>query len=168
MDIWQSLIGAGSLATALFAVGGHTIAKNELQEHALATPLAKPTSVASTTQSMYTRSSDGLFHVTARINGTDVRFIVDTGATTTVFSEQDAQRVGLVRDKSRPASLVDTAAGQMTTDWTRVDRIVLGGRHLGSFTAILPASGVRTSLLGQDIISRLDSLAITGDRMILR
>jgi aspartyl protease family protein len=166
MVIWQSLIGAGSVATALFAVGGHTLTEKASPRPVPAAALTSPTRVASAPL-MSTRSSDGLFYLVARINGTDVRFVVDTGATTTVFSKRDAQRVGLVRDKSRGSSLVETAAGPMATDWTRVDGIELGGRHLGSFDAILPAGHVRTSLLGQDIISRLDSLAISGDRMVL-
>ncbi|MBC7157869.1 MAG: retroviral-like aspartic protease family protein, partial [Rhodobacteraceae bacterium] len=41
------------------------------------------------------RGDDGHFHLTLRVGGTPVRFLVDTGASDVVLSEDDARRLGI-------------------------------------------------------------------------
>ncbi len=114
------------------------------------------------------REGDGLFYVSARINGEVVRLIVDTGASFTVLSAEDARRIGIDPGKITFAESADTAAGA-----TPMARVVLANLEIGQNVAAgvpaMVASGpLRTSLLGQNVLSRLGSVTIEGDRMTLR
>jgi aspartyl protease family protein len=44
------------------------------------------------------RHSDGHYYLTMEVNGTPIRFVVDTGATELVLSREDAERAGLETD----------------------------------------------------------------------
>lgn len=114
------------------------------------------------------REEDGLFYVSARINGEVVRLIVDTGASFTVLSTEDARRIGVDPAQIAFADSADTAAGA-----SPMARIVLAnleiGQNVASGVPAMVASGqLRTSLLGQNVLSRLGSITIEGDRMTLR
>lgn len=114
------------------------------------------------------REDDGLFYVSARINGAIIRLIVDTGASFTVLSAEDARRVGFDPGQITFAESADTAAGA-----TPMARIVLAnleiGRNVAAGVPAMVASGpLRTSLLGQNVLTRLGSVTIEGDRMTLR
>ena len=45
------------------------------------------------------RASDGHYYVTAEVNGTKIKFLVDTGASDIVLSRVDAARIGFDLDK---------------------------------------------------------------------
>ncbi|MGV3510850.1 MAG: retropepsin-like aspartic protease family protein [Novosphingobium sp.] len=114
------------------------------------------------------REDDGLFYITARINGEVVRLIVDTGASYTVLSPEDARRVGVDPRGISFSERADTASGA-----TPMARVVLAnleiGQNVASGVPAMVASGpLRTSLLGQNVLSRLESVTIEGDRMTLR
>lgn len=114
------------------------------------------------------REDDGLFYVTARINGEVIRLIVDTGASYTVLSPEDARRVGIDPRAISFSERADTASGA-----TPMARVVLAnleiGQNVASGVPAMVASGpLRTSLLGQNVLSRLESVTIEGDRMTLR
>lgn len=114
------------------------------------------------------REDDGLFYITARINGEVIRLIVDTGASFTVLSPEDARRVGVDPGAISFSERADTASGA-----TPMARVVLAnleiGQNVASGVPAMVASGpLRTSLLGQNVLSRLESVTIEGDRMTLR
>ncbi|MCH8168538.1 MAG: TIGR02281 family clan AA aspartic protease, partial [Proteobacteria bacterium] len=44
------------------------------------------------------RADDGHFYARVRVNDAEIRFMVDTGATNLVLSQQDARRIGLAMD----------------------------------------------------------------------
>ena len=51
--------------------------------------------VSGTGQVTIPRSIDGHYYLTAKVNDASVRFVVDTGATDIVLTQQDAERAGL-------------------------------------------------------------------------
>jgi aspartyl protease family protein len=112
------------------------------------------------------RSQDGLFYVDARVNGRPVRFLVDTGASHVTLSARDAARVGLDPAATRYAAM-ETANGRTSVRWTRLGRVELAGRRVEDLPAAVMDNGLDVSLLGQDMLSRLDSVTITGDRLNL-
>jgi len=56
-----------------------------------------------------------------------VRFVVDTGATQIVLTQNDAARIGLELDGLRYAGRAMTANGEVRTAFVRIDEITLGG-----------------------------------------
>lgn len=113
------------------------------------------------------RSHDGLFYVTAQVDGQFVRFIVDTGASVTVLTSRDAAMLGLVPDESRFDSSIDTVGGSASMAWARIGRIELEGHTLNDMPVAIVQSGVRTSLLGQDALSALGRITIERNRLII-
>ena len=114
------------------------------------------------------RSSDGHFNIEASVDGTDVRFLIDTGATGTVLSERDAVRVGIAVDALAFNRPVQTANGLTFEARTRINRLEFGPfalRNVG--VGVLRDDQLQTSLLGMNVLSRFVSLRIEGDRLIL-
>jgi aspartyl protease family protein len=114
------------------------------------------------------RASDGHFRVDADVNGVPVRFLVDTGASTTVLTQADARRVGI-----DPATLtfdraVQTANGLAFFARAFLTSFSIGPYHLASVpVGVMPAGALDTSLLGMSTINRFSSWRIDGDQMVL-
>ena len=114
------------------------------------------------------RADDGLFYVDATINGANVRLIVDTGASMTVLSPDDARRVGAAFSGAAFDQEAQTAAGA-----SRMARVTLSYMRVGTTSASLVSAVVASqplaySLLGQNWLSRIGSVTIEGDRMTMR
>jgi aspartyl protease family protein len=114
------------------------------------------------------RGRDGHFHLDAEANGTPVRFLVDTGASTTVLTLRDAERSGIdtaTLEFNRP---VQTANG--VAFFARADLRTL---EIGPFRlfaigiGVMPEGTLETSLLGMNTINRFAGWRIDGDRMVL-
>ena len=45
------------------------------------------------------KQADGHFHVALNVNGTEIPFLIDTGATTVILSQKDAQSLGFDLNK---------------------------------------------------------------------
>lgn len=116
------------------------------------------------------RARDGMFYVDARVNDRMVRFLIDTGATHIVLSPGDAARVAAEPDAARPRAALRTAGGRTRMDWVRLGQVGVGGRTEHDVRAVVASdqSAVPVSLMGQNMLSRLSSLTISGDRLILR
>ena len=114
------------------------------------------------------RADDGLFYVEAQINGVPVRLIVDTGASMTVLSPDDARRVGLEPEPAAPSEVAETANGTSRMARIRLDSMQVGQTSAANVSAVVASQPMESSLLGQNWLSRMDSVTIQGDRMILR
>lgn len=128
-----------------------------------------PLRVAPPTASPATRAvkaADGLFYVTARVNGVPVRFVVDTGANVVVLTGADARRAGVTPGAG--SQRLETASGGSTMTWATLDEVELAGQRLTRTRAAIVADGLKMSLLGQNALSKLTSVTLTGDRLELR
>ncbi|MET3580555.1 aspartyl protease family protein [Mesorhizobium robiniae] len=115
------------------------------------------------------KAGNGHFEARIMINGTPVRAVVDTGATSTVLTAQDAQAAGF-----NPAVLnfnipVSTANGMARAAAVRTDELAIGGIVRKDMPVMIAAPGMLgQSLLGMNFISSLSGFDVRGDRMILR
>lgn len=98
-----------------------------------------------------TRSGDGHFHWPGRVDGIEVDFLVDTGATTTALPQSLAERAGL---KPLGAVRAQTAAGATRGFIARADIALEGGVRADKLTVtVLP--DLAAPLLGMDVLGRL-------------
>lgn len=113
---------------------------------------------------------DNSRHFSARgsVNNTQIRFLVDTGATDIVLSNRDAARAGIDTNALSYSIPVSTANGQTTSARTTVNNIAIGEIVFDDVTVMIARKGdLHVSLLGMNFINRLRSFEIRGDRMIL-
>ncbi|TIQ49691.1 MAG: TIGR02281 family clan AA aspartic protease [Mesorhizobium sp.] len=115
------------------------------------------------------KAGNGHFEARVMVNGTPVRAVVDTGATSTVLTAQDAQAAGF-----NPAALnftvpVSTANGMARAAAVRTDELAIGGIIRKDMPVMIAAPGMLgQSLLGMNFIGSLSGFDVRGDRMILR
>jgi aspartyl protease family protein len=117
------------------------------------------------TGSVFQRAADGLFYVTARVNGTQVRFLVDSGASVVVLSEADAARAGIEAKDMRPGPRLQTASGSAAMRWSHVKSLQVGDTILNGVDSAVVGSGLTTSLLGQNALTKLGNVTINGDTL---
>ncbi|QIA23576.1 TIGR02281 family clan AA aspartic protease [Mesorhizobium sp. AA22] len=115
------------------------------------------------------KAGNGHFEARIMVNGTPVRAVVDTGATSTVLTAQDAQAAGF-----NPAALnftipVSTANGMARAAAVRTEELAIGGIIRKDMPVMIAAPGMLgQSLLGMNFIGSLSGFDVRGDRMILR
>jgi aspartyl protease family protein len=113
------------------------------------------------------KAPDGLFYVSGAVNGTQVRFLVDTGANMVVLTADDARRVGLSSGDGRPADSIETAGGRSTMDRVSLGRVSVAGHEVANIDAAVMPNGLKVSLLGQNLLSKLGPITMSGDEITL-
>ncbi|THD82971.1 TIGR02281 family clan AA aspartic protease [Aliigemmobacter aestuarii] len=112
------------------------------------------------------RGSDGHYHLTLTIDGTEIPFLVDTGATNVVLSQADARRLGIDPETLPYMGLAETANGTVRTAAVTLSDVALPPFHDPSLRAYVTDGQMDGSLLGMDYLGRF-RIEIAGDRMIL-
>ena len=114
------------------------------------------------------RASDGHYYVTAEVNGTEIEFLVDTGASDIVLSRVDAARIGFDLDKLAFLGSARTANGVVPIAYGRLKTIRLG-HHLDQAVSVSINGGeMDKSLLGMSYLGRFGRIEMIQDQLILR
>lgn len=109
----------------------------------------------------------GHFFVDGLVNGTNVRFMVDTGATVVAMSSTVANRIGIDYRKLGRPGMASTSAGYVNTY-----NIMLGTVQVGDITlynvagSVIEGSHPREALLGMSFLGHLD-MKRDGEKMEL-
>ena len=114
------------------------------------------------------RADDGHFYADAEVNGVSIRFLIDTGATSIVLSQEDAARVGVDLDRLSYIIPTNTANGRVNAAGVTLDRIELGQFVDRDLRAMVNGGQMSGSLLGMSYLGRYRSFEVSADRMILR
>lgn len=114
-----------------------------------------------------TRAADGHFYATLEVNGWDVNFVVDTGASNVVLRHQDAAKVGLDPAKLVFSGRARTANGVVETAPARVREMRLGERIDRNVRVSVNSGELDTSLLGMTYLSRFGRLEIERNKLRL-
>jgi aspartyl protease family protein len=148
---------------ALIPYAGETAAEFEARQKGLPRPVrADPSKVT------LVADSRGHFGVEPTINGTRVRMMVDTGATTVTLTEKDARAVG-INPPSRDFSMkMSTPNGVVLVAPALLPEIAIGDIVVRDVRAVVvPEDKLQVSLLGMSFLSRLSHFEVTGDRLVL-
>lgn len=115
------------------------------------------------------RGTEGHFIADAVVNGETITMIVDTGATTIVLTQQDAERAGIATGTLSFSVPVQTANGPAFAAPIRLEAIAVGSITMTGVEALIAKPGaLRDSLLGMNFLSRLRSYEFSGDFLTLR
>lgn len=129
---------------------------------------SRPTLSISGTSTVIPLSSDGHYWIRALVNGRELDFLVDTGATYTSLSEGAAETARLEPDNSKAPAMLNTANGVIEARFGRI-----GEMRFGTITArqldaiILPGSSGETNVIGMNLLSQLGSWRVENDQLIL-
>lgn len=97
----------------------------------------------------------GHFVSDGAVNGVQVRFLVDTGASVVALPAADAARLGIDYRKGERGA-VKTAGGTMPAHRVTLDSVRLGGIELTGVEGIVLEQGLDIALLGMSFLNRVD------------
>jgi aspartyl protease family protein len=113
------------------------------------------------------RSGDGHFWVDAELNGEPVRFLIDSGATTTSISRDVARRAGIEPSSAFPA-MVRTANGVVAVQRGQADRLKVGTIERRDVAVHISEAFGDMNVIGMNFLSSLSSWSVEGRILILR
>lgn len=99
--------------------------------------------------------SRGHFSTEGQINGTAVRFVVDTGATLVSLSSAEARRLGLDYQRGEPVSM-NTANGTVQARRITLDQVRVGAISVANVPAVVVDNLNMPILLGMSFLNRMD------------
>lgn len=114
------------------------------------------------------RSINGHYELTLSVNGRDVDFLIDTGASQIVLSPQDAALVGFDVDNLRFTGFAETANGTVTTANVTLDTVQFGTLTDRNLRAVVNGADMDGSLLGMTYLNRFSAIEISNNTMILK
>ncbi len=162
-----------SLAFGALAVAGAALGSAELGSTAMV-PVANLAALekelpklrpSDPRRASFDRAADGLFYLDASVEESPVRFIVDTGATVVVLTATDARRAGVTPSGNGKSVAMKTVTGTARMHWGRISRLRIAGQELEGIDVAIVEDGLGVSLLGQNVLSRLGSITMQGDRL---
>lgn len=110
--------------------------------------------------------SRGHFLTAGSINGTSVRFLVDTGATFISLGASDAKRAGIDFSKGKP-TFSNTANGRVRVWLVKLDSVKVGAITLNDVDASVLENDLPLVLLGMSFLKRMD-MQRNGETMALK
>lgn len=113
------------------------------------------------------RSDDGHFYIRARVNGTSIRFLVDTGATTTVIGPRDAARIGIDTKRLSFTQQFRTANGMVRGAPVRLASLEIGPVRFRDVRASVNEVPLGGPLLGISTLQRFKGWRVERDRLTL-
>lgn len=113
------------------------------------------------------RNADHHYYADATVNGRSVHFMVDTGASETALTEDDAHEIGIAVDPTKYQVIGDGASGMVRGQYVQLKSIDLGGIHQKDAQAVV-VQGSEVSLLGQPFLERVGEIVISQGEMRLR
>jgi aspartyl protease family protein len=109
-------------------------------------------------------ADDGHFYVDGRINGKDVRFLIDSGATVTTVSKRTAEAAGLALSSRR--AVVQTANGAAQVTQGSANRLDVGPIERTDFPVDVSDQD-DLNLLGMNFLRSLKSWRVERDYLVL-
>jgi aspartyl protease family protein len=110
---------------------------------------------------------NGHFTVNALVNGANVEFLLDTGASEVVLTPQDAKNAGIDISNLAFSSIVQTANGNTSTAPVTLDQVQVGNIALQNVEASISQGGLDTSLLGMSFLTRLGSYSVSEGKLTM-
>ena len=113
------------------------------------------------------KAADGQYWLETRVNATNVKFLIDTGASVVSLTPKDAQRLGLNLESLKYDHKVQTAHGVTEAAEVKIDTIDIGGVALHDVRAMVIREGLEQSLLGMSALERLRRFDATPSSLVL-
>ncbi|MGA7329376.1 MAG: TIGR02281 family clan AA aspartic protease [Rhodomicrobium sp.] len=165
---------AGYASAFDFNVTTPGISKFDTRVLAAALPLrgtipASSNEPATTHKVVLNANGYGHFEAIAEIEGQQVEFMTDTGATYVALSYETAQKLGLISQKLRFDGRSTTANGVARVASTIIDAIKIGDITVNNVQAVIAEPGrMAQNLLGMSFIKQLSGFELNGSTLTMR
>lgn len=111
-------------------------------------------------------AADGHYYPRLTINGQEITFMADTGASEIVLGQADARDLGIDLANLAYVGTANTANGTVRTARVQLDNIVFGPFQDADVAAYVTDGEMDGSLLGMRYLGRFD-ISIKSDEMVL-
>lgn len=109
-------------------------------------------------------AEDGHFWVTGDVNDARIRFLVDSGASTTTISDASARSAGV---QGTQRGYITTANGTAPVSLGRAERLTVGSIERADFPVLINAND-DTNVLGMNFLSSLAGWRVENGVLILQ
>lgn len=109
----------------------------------------------------------GHYMATAKINGQDIKFLIDTGATDIALSMKDAIKIGFKESDLSFNMQVSTANGTAYVAPVIIDKIELGPIVFNNLRGSVSPAGMDISLLGMSFLNQLSAYEVKDGLLTL-
>jgi aspartyl protease family protein len=120
------------------------------------TAAVEPQRAVPTSTLVYRADPQGHVILEAVVNGTPMRFMLDTGATAVALTARDAAAAGIARYQLGFTGRAETANGSVRVAPVRLREIRLGQLSIEDVSAVV-IDNLEISLLGQSFLRKLQS-----------
>lgn len=156
----------GMLAAGLLLIG--QLAYTAERSDAALEMNRRPALTVSGSETIVPLASDGHFWVVAEVNGQELEFLIDTGATFTGLGRDAAAKLGIKPDPAQAPLELETANGVITATLGRADSLRFGNIEVRGLPVAVPQDTADdTQVIGMNLLSQLASWRVEGDRLIL-
>jgi len=108
---------------------------------------------------------DGHYHVNVNVDGHDIGFLVDSGASDIVLTPADARAIGLDPDNLSYSMPAMTANGTVMGAPVQLNRLRVGPIEMMEVPATVNRAPMPISLLGMEFLRRLRSWRVENGRL---
>ena len=113
----------------------------------------------------FSAEADGHYHVYGAVDGTSIRFLVDSGASDIVLSPADARMLGLQPEHLDYTMSAQTANGVVRGAPIRIKTLKVGPIVMQDISATVNEAEMSVSLLGMEFLRRLKSWGVQNGRL---
>ncbi len=114
------------------------------------------------------RGPGGHYYLTAKVNGVDMTFLVDTGATDVALGAEHAKKLRLQLQDKDYTKRYHTANGIVRGAPVALRRVQSGRLRLDNVEASVLEGPLDMPLLGMSFLNRLKGYEVRGDQLVLR
>ena len=178
--LWRTARNAAVLLAGCLLLLGAVNWSRERVAEPLAESLAEPPPNASPASARIARTTatgaemvipagrGGHFTVTAEIEGVEILFLVDTGASQVILTAEDAERLGHGIDDLEFSARLQTANGTIRGAPLLLPDLRIGDLEIEDVRASVVQAPMPVSLLGMSFLSRLEGFEVGDEGLILR
>lgn len=114
------------------------------------------------------RQDDGHYWLQVDVNGKPVRFMIDSGATTTAVNANTARETGIEVDTDGYPVFLNTANGSVAAQRGIIQSLKIGTHEIGQHNVVVSESFGDTNVLGMNFLDSMQSWKVEANVMTLK
>ena len=114
------------------------------------------------------RQDDGHYWLQVDVNGKPVRFMIDSGATTTAVNASTARETGIQVDTDGYPVFLITANGSVAAQRGIIQSLKIGTHEIGQHNVVVSESFGDTNVLGMNFLDSMQSWKVEANVMTLK